>query len=56
MIKPFEAPDRSLRLFDLIKPNFEELKVAFFSVISNTLVVDDVETASSLAYGEKRQR
>ena len=56
MMKPFEVPVNSKRLFDLIKPNSEELKVAFFSVINNTLVVNDVEAASKLAYGDKRYR
>lgn len=56
MEKPFNPPENSKRLFDLIKANREEYRVAFFSAINNTLVVNDIETANDIAYGAQRHR
>lgn len=56
MNKEFVAPNDSKRLFDLIRPSSEEYKVAFYSVAQNTLVVNNIDKASEIAFGQQRQR
>ena len=51
------APPNSQRLFDLVKVHDDNpmLKKAFFSVLGNMLVVDDLDTASSIAYNRNQR-
>ena len=51
-----ETPEGAPRLLDLIKPKDEKFKPAFFSVLQNTLVVDDLAQANRIAYGARRWR
>ena len=55
MARSFNAPQRSSRLFDLIRCR-EEYKVAFFSQLRDTLVCDDLDIATKIAYGQFRHR
>ncbi|EEB05847.2 condensin complex subunit Cut3 [Schizosaccharomyces japonicus yFS275] len=50
------TPENSPRLFDLIKFKDEKFAPAFYSVLQNTLVANDLEQANRLAYGAKRWR
>lgn len=53
----FDVPANSHRLFDLITPDSEEARVAFYHALSDTLVCEDINTASSLYNsGKKRLR
>ena len=52
-----DAPEGAHRLFDLIKVSHDELKPAFFYAFRNTVVADDLDQASRIAYGaDKRWR
>jgi len=44
------------RLVDLVRPRKPEYKAAFYSVLGNTLVVDNLDSAMKLNYGKKRYR
>ena len=55
-LSPPETPEGVPRLFDLVKPRDEVFKPAFFSVLQNTLVADDLEQANRIAYGARRWR
>lgn len=53
----FDVPANSHRLFDLITPDSEEARLAFYHALSDTLVCEDIATASSLYNaGKKRLR
>jgi structural maintenance of chromosome 4 len=52
MRKPFNAPQDSKRLFDLIKFKNDDYKAAFYFALKDTLVCRDIETASRIAYGQ----
>jgi len=56
MNAPFKPPANSERLFNLVKPYSEKYKIAFYSIISNTLVVEDIDIANEVAFGEQRHR
>lgn len=43
------------RLYDLVRPRDERLRVAFFHAFSDTLVAGDLEQASRIAYGADRR-
>ena len=49
-------PENVPRLIDLIKPAEERFAVAFYHGVRDTLVADDLDQASRLAYGETRRR
>ncbi|KAF2685879.1 nuclear condensin-like protein complex subunit Smc4 [Lentithecium fluviatile CBS 122367] len=51
-----DTPENVPRLFDLVKPKDERFKPAFFSVMQNTLVANDLQQANRIAYGKKRWR
>lgn len=51
-----ETPEGVPRLFDLVKPKQDSLKPAFFHVLQNTLVAEDLDQAERIAYGAKRWR
>lgn len=50
------TPESVPRLFDLIYPKDQKFSSAFFSVLGNTLVANDLKQANRVAYGKKRFR
>ncbi|SCU90344.1 LADA_0F03422g1_1 [Lachancea dasiensis] len=53
---PVGAPRNVPRLFDLVKPNHERFKSAFYTVLRDTLVARDLTEANRVAYGKQRFR
>eukprot|EP00347_Sterkiella_histriomuscorum_P021716 403333013 len=52
----FQCPANSLRLYDLIKPKDDKFLDAFYFGVKNTLVCENIDTASRIAYGQQRHR
>lgn len=52
----FQAPKGTFRLFDLIKFKNEDYKPVFYSVLRDTLVCEDIDLATQVAYGAQRYR
>lgn len=50
------TPDNVHRLFDLIKVEDERVLPAFYYALQNTLVANDLEQATRIAYGAQRNR
>lgn len=50
MASPFRTPSQTHRLFDLIQPFKEEYLPAFYMALKDTLVANDLESATSIAY------
>eukprot|EP00347_Sterkiella_histriomuscorum_P007115 403350207 len=48
--RPFRAPQGSKRLIDLIQVDKPELEIAFYFAIRDTLVCEDLDTATRIAY------
>ena len=55
-LSAIETPENAPRLFDLVTPREERFRPAFFSVLQNTLVAEDLEQANRIAYGARRWR
>lgn len=55
-MSPVQTPENVPRLFDLVKPKDEKLKPAFFQIMTNTLVAENLDQAERIAYGAKRWR
>ena len=55
-LSKIDTPENAPRLFDLVKAKDEKFKPAFFSVLQNTLVANDLEQANRIAYGARRWR
>jgi structural maintenance of chromosome 4 len=55
-LSPIQTPENVPRLFDLVKSRDERFRPAFYSVMQNTLVADNLEQANRIAYGQKRWR
>ncbi|KTA99247.1 Structural maintenance of chromosomes protein 4 [Nakaseomyces glabratus] len=51
-----DTPDQSQRLFDLITVKEKRFNNAFYSVLRDTLVCQNMEQANRVAYGKKRYR
>ncbi|CAO3670170.1 unnamed protein product [Rhizopus microsporus] len=51
-----KTPEHAPRLFDLVEPKDEKFIPAFYSVLQDTLVAQDLKQANRIAYGEKRWR
>lgn len=51
-----ETPENVPRLFDLIKPKDANFAPAFYSVLQNTLVADNLDQANRIAFGATRWR
>lgn len=49
-------PENVHRLYDLIQVGDERTKTAFYFSLRNTLVAQDLEQASRIAYGATRYR
>lgn len=52
----YQTPENVPRLIDLIKVQDESLKTAFYHYAHETLVAENMEQASRIAYGAKRYR
>ena len=55
-LSPIQTPENVPRLFDLVKPKDAKFAPAFYSVMQNTLVADDLEQANRIAYSARRWR
>ncbi|CCE64895.1 hypothetical protein TPHA_0J00720 [Tetrapisispora phaffii CBS 4417] len=55
-MEKISTPRNVPRLFDLIKVNDEKFLPAFYSVLRNTLVANDLKEANAVAYGKTRYR
>ncbi|KAI9820814.1 MAG: hypothetical protein M1826_000839 [Phylliscum demangeonii] len=55
-LSPIDTPEGVPRLFDLVKPKDDKFRLAFYSVMQNTLVAKDLAQANRIAYGAKRWR
>jgi structural maintenance of chromosome 4 len=54
MERAVQTPEKAPRLIDLIKPSKPEYKVAFFFALNQTLVANDLDHASRIAYQGKK--
>ena len=54
--RQMETPENVPRLFDLIRVSDERVKTAFYFAIRDTLVAENLEQASRIAYGRVRHR
>ncbi|KAK9457885.1 hypothetical protein V1511DRAFT_455014 [Dipodascopsis uninucleata] len=50
------TPENAPRLFDLVRPKDPKFSLAFYSVLQDTLVANDLAQANRIAYGRKRWR
>ncbi|CAN6332537.1 unnamed protein product [Urochloa humidicola] len=55
MKEKVKTPEGIPRLFDLVKVKDEKLKLAFFHVLGNTVVANDLEQASRIAYSAPKE-
>ena len=55
-LSPIQTPENVPRLFDLVKAKDKNFAQAFYSVMQNTLVAQDLQQANRIAYGAKRWR
>ena len=53
---PITTPEGVPRLLDLVKSRDQIFRSAFYSVLQNTLVANDLEQANRIAYGARRWR
>ncbi|PIM99573.1 Structural maintenance of chromosome protein [Handroanthus impetiginosus] len=49
------TPEGVPRLFDLIKVQDERMKLAFYAALGNTIVANDIDQATRIAYGGKKE-
>lgn len=55
-LSAIDTPEGVPRLFDLVKTKNDIFRPAFFSVLQNTLVAENLEQANRIAYGNRRWR
>jgi len=55
-IRPIKTPENVHRLFDLVRPKEEKYALAFYSVLQNTLVAENLQQANRIAFGKVRWR
>ncbi|KAJ1263499.1 hypothetical protein BS78_09G189500 [Paspalum vaginatum] len=55
MKEKVKTPEGVPRLFDLVKVKDERLKLAFFHVLGNTVVANDIDQASRIAYNAAKE-
>ena len=48
--QPFACPSGALRLFDLVQPKDAKFAVAFYHALQDTLVADDLDQATAIAF------
>ncbi|XP_037943641.1 structural maintenance of chromosomes protein 4-like [Teleopsis dalmanni] len=53
---PIETPENTPRLYDLLRVEDERVLPAFYFVLRDTLVADDLEVASRIGFGARRFR
>lgn len=53
--KPIETPESAPRLIDLVTPKDESFRVAFYHVLRDTLVANDLTQANRIAFGGKKR-
>ncbi|KAH8392298.1 hypothetical protein KR215_005479, partial [Drosophila sulfurigaster] len=53
---PIQTPGNVPRLYDLVRVEDERVKTAFYMALRNTLVADDLEQGTRIAYGRERFR
>ncbi|KAL6960771.1 Structural maintenance of chromosomes protein 4 [Sarracenia purpurea var. burkii] len=49
------TPEGVPRLFDLIQVQDERMKLAFFAALGNTVVAEDIDQATRIAYGRNKE-
>lgn len=55
--RPYDAPDASVRLYDMIKCKDDRYRVCFYQVLRDTLVCETIEEATGVAFRHgKRNR
>lgn len=52
----FKSPETVPRLFDLVKTKEEKILPAFYFALRDTLVANDLDQATRIAYGKTRYR
>ncbi|KAF3906498.1 hypothetical protein ABW20_dc0106805 [Dactylellina cionopaga] len=55
-LSAIQTPENVPRLFDLVKPKLDIYRPAFYSVLQDTLVANDLAQANRIAYGARRWR
>lgn len=55
-LREINTPENVPRLFDLLKPKDQKFLPAFYHVLQDTLVAEDMRQANRIAYGQKRWR
>ncbi|OLN87747.1 Structural maintenance of chromosomes protein 4 [Colletotrichum chlorophyti] len=55
-MSPIQTPENAPRLFDLVTPQDEKFRPAFYHALQDTLVANDLAQANRIAYGAKRWR
>lgn len=55
-MSPIQTPDNVPRLFDLVTPKDSKFSRAFYKVLRDTLVANNLQQASRIAYGKPRYR
>ncbi|KAH9824306.1 hypothetical protein DFH28DRAFT_1162775 [Melampsora americana] len=53
--QPIETPEGAPRLIDLVTPKDESFRIAFYHVLRDTLVANDLTQANRIAFGGKRR-
>ena len=56
MLRPVHPPNKAARIFDLIEVSEEEVRPAFYLALKDTLVTQDLNTATSIAYEGNKVR
>nr|XP_045624012.1 structural maintenance of chromosomes protein 4-like [Procambarus clarkii] len=54
--RSMQTPENVPRLFDLVRMNDDRVKTAFYFALRDTLVANDLDQASRIAYGRVRHR
>ncbi len=54
--KPFNVPADSKRLYDLIQISDPKYRDAFYFALKDTLVSENLDIATKIAYGQERHR
>lgn len=55
-LREIDTPENVPRLFDLVQPKDGKFLPAFYNVLQDTLVAEDMRQANRIAYGHKRWR
>ena len=55
MEAPFAGPDGVPRLFDLVEPEDDMFRPAFYFALRDTLVAENLDQATAIAYGKSRR-